>query len=196
VAARRPGSRSTVLEVDREVVALARRELGLRTGPDLRVRIGDARVSLGDEPDGRYDLVIGDAFGGRAVPWHLTTREFLRDIRRVLRPGGTYVLNVIDQPPLDFARAEALTLARAFREAAVLVLPGMPENRRGGNLVLVASDGPLPLEALAGRRRGRAAEEVALSGSALERFTAGSRELTDAFAPVDQLLTPAARRAG
>ena len=68
LAAVRPGSTSTVLEIDPEVVRLARRRLGLRTGPALRVRTGDARVSLRDEPDGRYDVVVGDAFGGRAVP--------------------------------------------------------------------------------------------------------------------------------
>ena len=44
VAATRPGSRSRVLEVDGDLVELARERLGLRTGPDLRVRVGDARA--------------------------------------------------------------------------------------------------------------------------------------------------------
>ena len=186
LAAVRPGSTSTVLEVDPEVVGLARRRLGLRTGPALRVRTGDARVSLRDEPSGRYDVVIGDAFGGRAVPWHLTTREFLADVRRVLRPGGTYVVNVIDEGPLAFARAEGRTLQRAFRHVAALVKRG----DGGGNVILVASDRSLPLAAMRARREDRDATELALSGPALDRFTGDARELTDAFAPVDQLLTP------
>jgi spermidine synthase len=189
IEARRPGSRNVVLEVDREVVALARRELALRTGPALRVRAGDARVSLRGERDRTYDVVVGDAFGGRAVPWHLTTREFVAGVRRVLRPGGTYTVNLLDEPPLRFARAEALTLRRAFAHVAALVAPGTVEGRRGGNLVLVASDRPLPLAAMARRRAARGARERALAGPGLERFTAGERELTDGLAPVDQLLT-------
>ena len=62
---------------------LAEDELGLRLGPTLRTVTGDARVNLRDVPDDSADLVVGDAFGGRAVPWHLTTTEFVEDIRRV-----------------------------------------------------------------------------------------------------------------
>jgi spermidine synthase len=192
LAAVRPGSHSIVLELDPEVVALARRRLGLATGPALRVRTGDARVSLRGEPRGRYDVVIGDAFGGRAVPWHLTTREFLGGVRRVLRPGGTYVVNVIDEPPLAFARAQARTLQRAFAHAVALVTPGEAARASGGNVVLAGSDRPLPLGAMRARRAARGAVETALTGPALDRFVGGARELTDAFAPVDQLLTPSA----
>jgi hypothetical protein len=49
---RGPGSTSTVLEVDDEVVDLARDKLRLRTSDALRVRTGDARVLLRDEPSG------------------------------------------------------------------------------------------------------------------------------------------------
>ena len=43
-----------------------------------------------------------DAFGDLAVPWHLATREMAAEVRRVVRPGGIYVQNVIDYPPLRF----------------------------------------------------------------------------------------------
>ena len=89
-----------VLQVDPRLPELGRERLGLRTGPDLRVVVGDARTRIAEQPDGAFDVVVGDAFGSLAVPWHLTTAQMTAEVRRVLRPGGTYVVNVIDHPPL------------------------------------------------------------------------------------------------
>ena len=169
VAATRPGSRSRVLEVDGDLVELVRERLGLRTGPDLRVRVGDARLTLRGEPTDSADLVVGDAFGGVAVPWHLTTEEFARDIRRVLRPDGLYLLNVIDYEPRALVRAEQATLREVFENVALV---GHPDP--GGNHVFLASDAPLPE---------LPAPELDLPGGDV---------LRDDDAPADQLLTPAA----
>ena len=178
LAATRPGSRSLVLEVDDEVVALARRRLGLRTGPDLRVRTGDARVLLREEPAGVFDVVIGDAFGSVAVPWHLTTREFLEDLRRVLAPRGLYALNLIDRGPLRFARAQVATLRRVFAHVTIV-----GDVQRGGNFVVLASRRPIAAPAVQGAER-------VLAGDAAASFAGDADVLTDAHAPVDQLLTP------
>ena len=169
VAATRPGTRSRVLEVDGDLVELARERLGLRTGPDLRVRVGDARLTLRGEPTDSADLVVGDAFGGVAVPWHLTTEEFARDIRRVLRPDGLYLLNVIDYEPRALVRAEQATLREVFENVALV---GHPDP--GGNHVFLASDAPLPE---------LPAPELDLPDGDV---------LRDDDAPADQLLTPAA----
>ena len=48
------------------------------------------RLTLAAVPEGSQDLVIGDAFGGVSVPWHLTTREFVTMIHDRLRPDGVY----------------------------------------------------------------------------------------------------------
>jgi hypothetical protein len=181
LAATRPGSRSRVLEVDGELVDLARKRLGLRTSAALRVTVGDARVELRDEPSESADLVVGDAFGGRSVPWHLTTAEWVADVRRVLRPGGLYTLNVIDQQPLNLLKAEAATLLDAFAYVRMVAFPGPA----GGNQVLLASDRPL------GAGLGSSARGARTMGrAALERFTAGAEVLRDDDAPVDQLLSP------
>ena len=181
LAATRPGSRSRVLEVDEPLVDLARDRLGLRTGPGLRVRPGDARVTLREEPDASAELVVGDAFGALSVPWHLATVEFAREIRRVLRPGGVYALNVIDRPPLALARAQAATLRAVFGAVVVVDQPG---DELGGNLVLLAADGPLPT-GLASTARGARP----IGGEPLARLVAGAEPLTDAEAPADQLLS-------
>lgn len=36
-----------------------------------------------------YDLVLGDAFHGVAVPYHLTTKEFNDSVRAHLKPDGS-----------------------------------------------------------------------------------------------------------
>jgi SAM-dependent methyltransferase len=165
----RPGSRSTVLEVDPQVVDLDREQLGLRTGPDLQVVVGDARTGVVEQDGGTFDVVVGDAFGSLTVPWHLATREMVEQVQRVLRPRGTYVLNVIDYPPLAFAEAETATLASVFDHVRVL---GPQGGADGGNLVLVASDAPLGL------------------GADGDAFAGDAPVLTDDHAPVDQLMNP------
>lgn len=190
--ATRPGSQATVLEIDPELVDLVRARLGLRPSSRLRVRVGDARVSLRDVEPGAADLVVGDAFGGLAVPWHLTTREFLGDLRRVLRPDGVYALNLIDLGPLRLARAEAATLLGAFAHVALVGRPGERGEPGGGNLVFLAGERPLPLAALRARLRTRGgdARAVLLDRAGVARFAAGAEALTDDAAPADQLLTP------
>lgn len=181
LSARVPGARSTVLEVDAQLVELVREKLGLRTSDALRVRTGDARVTLRDVKTDSADLVVGDAFGGLSVPWHLTTREFVDEVRRVLRPGGVYALNLIDRGPLSFARAEAATLLDRFADVALVDDRADP----GGNLVLLASDRPL-----ADLQNVRFGQEGALFDRAWMRdFARDADVLTDDKAPADQLLT-------
>jgi spermidine synthase len=190
LSATRAGSDNLVLEIDEGVVNLDVARLGLQLGGGIGVQVQDARVGLAEHPARRRDLVVGDAFGGVAVPWHLTTRETVADIRRVLRPDGVYMVNVIDYPPLGFARAEVATVAEAFDHVVVVARPPVLNGRDGDNLVIVASDRPLPEEAIRTQLQRRAPELGLLAGrSAVASFAGDARVLTDDFAPVDQLVT-------
>lgn len=193
LAATRPGSASRVLEVDARVIALDRAQLGLQPAASLQIDIRDARVGLAEEVDGARDVVVGDAFGGIAVPWHLTTRELAADIRRVLRPDGIYAVNVIDHPPNRFIQAEVTTIGSVFPNLAIVAPEGALANRSGGNFVIVASGAALPLTALRRRLQERGTPVVVSSGGDAARFGDGAQILTDDQAPVDQLLTPHAR---
>ena len=190
LAAVRPGSRSRVLEVDPQIPEIGRDQLGLVTGDDLAVEVGDARTLIAEQDSDAYDAVLGDAFGSLAVPWHLTTTEMVAEVQRVLRPGGVYVLNVIDFPPLAFARAEAATLLAAFEHVAIVTPPQVLAGEAGGNLVLVASDAPLPVQALAARAAEHDEPSTVVAREQVERFAGSAPVLTDDDAPVDQLLTP------
>ena len=193
LSAVRPGSDSVVLEIDGGVLELARDRLGLRTGPGLEVRVGDARLLLDALPRGHHHAVLGDAFGGTAVPWHLTTVEFVEAVRDSLRPGGFYVLNLIDQPPVRFGRAEVATLRRVFAHAALVAPPAFVARRGGGNFVLVGSDREIDGAALRARIAARGGDEQVVVDDALAAFVDGAPVLTDDHAPVDQWLARARR---
>lgn len=186
-----PGSTQLVLELDALVIDIAQRRLAFAPGDDIEIVTGDARrtvtrLAVAPDADAAFDLVIGDAFGGIAVPWHLTTREFTADLRALMAPDGVYLLNIIDHGPRDLLRAELATIADVFAHVAVLERA----DERGGNHVVIASDATLPLDAVLARNRGRARDDVIVSGAALEALIGDARVLTDDRAPVDQLLTP------
>ena len=185
LAATVPGARSTVLEVDGKLVDLARDRLGLDDVPGMRVVIGDARLTLRDIPPRSAPVVVGDAFGGRVVPWHLTTREWLADVRRVLRPGGIYAMNVVDQGPLRFARAQAATFLDSFAHVAIVGRGRPGQAPGGGNVVLLGSDRPLPGAALT-----REPGATVLRGERVREWAGDQPVLRDEYAPTDQLLSP------
>ncbi len=180
------GGTSTVLELDPDLEEISIGELGLVEGSWLTTTIGDARLSIRDLPDGGFDVVVGDAFSGRSVPWHLTTVEFLTDVRDKLTPEGFYVMNTIDHPPTRFARAETATIAQVFPHVAVVAPEAYLHRERGGNFVLVGSMVPIDaaaIEALVPKG------EIALVDDAAAEWFAGVDPLRDDFAPVDQLIS-------
>ena len=192
LAATRPGSASRVLEVDEAVRDTAYDRLGLGEVPDVEVLVGDARVAVADEPDDAYDLVVGDAFGSRSVPWHLASEEFYAEVDRVLRDDGLLVVNVIDFPPNRLVAAQVATIREQFAHVALVGRPGALDGAGGGNFVVVAARDPLPLDGLT-----RALADVdpdkyaeVLDGSALDEFVDDAPVLSDEYAPTDQLLTP------
>ena len=191
LAASRSNGHNLVFEIDRGVVQLDEDQLGARLSDDLDVRVKDARVGLAAEPTASRDLVVGDAFSGLSVPWHLTTVEAVREVRRVLRDDGLYVVNVIDYPPLGFIRAEAATIREVFPHVALIARAEVLAGDAGGNLLIVGSQRPLAADTLESALGERAPElDVVAADESLESFIGEASVLTDDFAPVDQLLTP------
>jgi len=190
----RPGTASLVSEIDAGVVRIDTERLALPAGAGIEVRVEDARLGLRRLADDSQDLVVGDAFGGVSVPWHLTTREAVRDVERVLDDQGIYVLNMIDRPPLGFARAEVATLSEVFDHVALAAAPATLARTGGGNLVAIASDAPIDLPAITADLAGRGSDWGLITRPELTAWTDGAPVLTDDYAPVDQLLTPYSRR--
>jgi spermidine synthase len=190
VAATRPGSPQLAVEVDAALVDLIRLRLPLDT--KVRVRVGDARAELERLAAARFDVVIADVFAGGRTPAHLTSAEFWAAARRVLRGRGVVAANVADGAPLAHARAQVATARTAFPHACLIADAAVLRGRRFGNLVLAASPGPLPVEALTRRAAGDPMPGRVRHGRDLERFTAGARPVTDATATPSPAAPPGA----
>ena len=166
--------RQDVVEVDPGVLAVARAHLGLRRAPGLRVRHGDGRAYLATRRDDSADAILVDAFVGARMPRHLATAEALADAARVLAPGGALAVNVVDAPPLNDTRAIAAGLLEAFAIVAGLAAGPVLRGRRAGNVVLVASHGPLPLERLRTRASADPSPAALLAPGDVLAFTGGT----------------------
>jgi len=185
--ASRPESTNRVVEIDAGVVEIDRTRLALPDDRRLQVQVADGRTAVRQLAVDSYDVYVGDAFGGVAVPWHLTTRETFLDVDRILRPDGLVVLNVIDYRSLDFARAELATIASVFEYAALLTSNG---GLNGGNLVLLASHAPIDRSSLTAALQDHGASMALVSEPDMRSFVGEDPlVLTDDHAPVDQLLT-------
>jgi spermidine synthase len=88
-----PDAAIDAVDIDPDVVHVAKTYFGFREDEKLKAHVGDGRafVENAREP---YDVIFLDAFGTRNVPPHLTTVEFMQAVRRAVKPGGVVVGNV------------------------------------------------------------------------------------------------------
>ena len=181
----------TVAEIDPIVTRVAERDFWF--DPDSALVLHeDARRALTSRPDTRYDVIVGDAFTDIAVPSHLVTQEFFALVRARLNPGGIYVMNVIDfEDRLDALAAIHATLASVFPDVEVWTEQRQPEPGARMVFVLVASDGPSPVDSMQ-----FPAPEPTRYGALSDRFVDTmlyARDpvvLSDDYAPIDRLLGP------
>ena len=95
----RPEDRMTFFEIDPMMVRIATDPAyfsyttACAKGPVDYV-IGDARLTLQDQPEGRFDILLLDAFSSDAVPAHLLTVEAVRMYLARLKPDGVLIMHL------------------------------------------------------------------------------------------------------
>lgn len=102
-----------------------------------------------------YDVIINDCFAGARQSGGQDAQDVCECARRALRPGGVYVLNVVDEEGAYGAEVErgVRNLAAAFSH--VYVIP-CPDSEFGGpdNVMLLASDRPCSVGGVAWAQMG------------------------------------------
>jgi spermidine synthase len=187
-----PGLAVDYVDVDPAVPEIARRYLLLRPGPRTSITVADGRRFLAAAGARRWDFVYCDTYIGRSVPFHLTTVEFLDEVKRHLAAGGSFGLNLAAGIADPFSRAMYRTVLERFASVYLFRVWG------AGNVLVLAADAPaVPPRQLQARARDLdrrlpsfdppfASLVTARIAPGLE--AAGVPLLRDEFAPVDRLV--------
>ncbi len=176
-----------VVDIDPEVVAVAKQFFGFRETQMLRAYVDDGRRFIARNP-GRYDIIFLDAFSSDNIPYHLATQEFLQSVRRGLRPNGIVVANVWGRYSNPLYDSMVRTYQDVFDELYVL------DVRLADNKILFGSVGKknLTRDAVALRAseisrvhrfRFDMGRVVSYGFGSAEREAVGGRVLTDANRP-------------
>jgi len=123
-----PDMKIDVVEIDPEVVRVARDYFGFPGDYEVKVYVEDGRMYL-KETEKQYDLIIVDAYYADAIPFHLTTVEFYELAKQRLKPGGILASNMIGAlagPQSKLFCSMYLTLSRVFPATYLFALDNRP----------------------------------------------------------------------
>lgn len=177
-----PSASIDVVEIDPVATRLAYRYFNLQDDPRLVSISQDARTYVRNTSQ-IYDVIYVDAFNGSSLPYQLTTREFLEDMRSHLAPNGVIMVNIVSPvtgPHNGLLLSLHHTYATVFPKVDIVAQSNLsPEIIQ--SVILVANQSTeSPLSSLT------APFDQLLPSS---NFTGPSFLLTDDYAPVDYLVS-------
>ena len=149
------GERFTFFEIDAGVARLAQDPAYFTyikdSGAQVSIVIGDGRLRIGESADGRFDLIVLDAFSSDAIPVHLLTREAVALYLRKLKPRGCLALHLTNGylalDPVVAAIAADLGVPAAIKRDATRTEEQAFEGKDLSKWAVIASDdaGVLPV---------------------------------------------------
>lgn len=112
-----------VVDIDPDVVAVAKKFFGFREDATLRAHVADGRRFVATHPK-QYDIIFLDAFGADNIPYHLATREFLDLVRAALTPRGIVLANVWSSYSNHLYDSMVRTYQDVFDDLYIVDVPG------------------------------------------------------------------------
>ncbi|MFZ0033423.1 MAG: fused MFS/spermidine synthase [Sedimentisphaerales bacterium] len=196
-----PGSRVDVAEIDPGVTEAATRAFGLPRNTSIRTYTKDARNYIDEllrqeENTGqinRYDFIYEDALNDYSIPYQLTTKEFNDKLAKLLTDDGVYMVELIDVFDSSLLLgAFVSTLEKTFPYVYV-VTEAKQIRSLHDTFVIVAAMRQLNLENLSSYYKQASLDLWMFNDKDIKLIKEKSQHmvLTDDYAPVENLLTPA-----
>jgi hypothetical protein len=182
---RQPGQSYVFYEIDPIVARLASDPSQFTylsdCAPDAPIVLGDGRLTLAEEPEGRFDLLLIDAFSSDSVPAHLITREAVALYISRLSEEGILVMHVSNRHLALEAILARIAHAEGVPAYYTFFVPEVSEDAE--------AQGVSPYEANASQVVVMARNEAALARYATDAEwtrleTDGSRAWTDDYSNV------------
>ena len=197
-----PNMEIDAVELDPEVIRIAKDHFNIKESKQLRLHAQDGRLFL-TRTQNQYDIIMLDAYFTDAMPFHLATKQFFELAQKKLTPNGIIVANLISAvtgPSGKIARAFIRTMRQVYPQTYIFA------SRRPDNVSLETIQNVI---VVATRDKQRVdIKEIVKRASALDKglfpdpiqdiavayFDRQLPEdvpiLTDDYAPTDNLLNP------
>ena len=151
---------------------------------------------MNSKEKGTYDFIFGDAFNDLSIPYHLTTKEFAGQLKRLMKPDGILMANVIDSFRKGaFMPSYIRTLEEVFGKGNVHLITLTSDYERIGisTCVIVASPTKLDMDAFVETIKTQDGDAMIAHVMEPERLQQYLKErdsvlLTDDYVPVDNLV--------
>jgi len=199
VEAKYPKAVIDVVEIDPEVTRVVKTYLGISEDTKIRSFNEDGRwFVMNCNEEGSYDFIFGDAFNDLSIPYHLTTKEFAMQLKRLLKPDGLLLANVIDSFKKGaFMPSYIRTLEEVFGKGNVHLITLSSDYDHIGisTFVVVTSPQRLNTDDFVRALKGKDDKEMTSHVMPPDRLQQYLKErysviLTDDYVPADNLIAP------
>jgi spermidine synthase len=199
IEAKYPQAGIDVVEIDPDITRVVKSYLGVSEDTRIRSFNEDGRwFVMNSKEQGSYDFIFGDAFNDLSIPYHLTTKEFAMQLKRLLKPDGLLLANVIDSFKKGaFMPSYIRTLEEVFGKGNVHLITLSSDYDHIGisTCVVVASPQRLDMDHFVKTVKGKDGKEMTSHVMPQDRLQQYLKErysviLTDDYVPVDNLIAP------
>lgn len=184
-----PNANIDVAEIDPDMVAVAQKYFYFKENEMMKVHVDDGRLFV-KRTKKKYDWIILDAYQNDYIPFHLTTLEFLKEVKSKLKDDGVVVSNITSPYRNKFFDSMVITYKKAFPHLYMF------KGKKSANFIFVATTGSKIRDknsVVARARKIQSAkkfdidlEDIASRFEPSEAYEwAGAKILTDDFAPVN-----------
>jgi len=186
---RYPDAVIDIAEIDPDMVAVAQKYFYFKENERMKVHVEDGRLFV-KRTKKSYDWIILDAYQNESIPFHLTTLEFLNEVKSRLKENGVVAANIISPYRNKFFDSMVMTYKKAFPHFAIF------KGKNSANFIFVATTGSKIRNKDSVKATARKIQSARKFDIDLEAFASryepskeyewgGAKILTDDFAPVN-----------
>lgn len=184
-----PEAHIDIVEIDADIMSAAKNYFYFKETANMKVHINDGRMFVKRTPK-RYDMIFLDAYQNDDIPFHLTTVEFLREVKSKLKDDGVVAANILSSYRNKFFDSMVMTYKKVFPHLYIFA------GQQSRNFIFIATAGKMKrseesiLEKARKIQTGKKFDiDLPKIASAYEYSTeyewSSAKVLTDDFAPVN-----------